>query len=67
MCFMQSREIREPSEVRTQGSISSHLEEEEKEGGRHEEKKQRRGDAFIFIFSGVIHYYTCLCLACVYI
>lgn len=63
---MQSREIREPSEVRTQGSISSHLEEEEKKGGRQEEKKQR-GGVFIFIFSGVSHYYNCLCLACVYI
>lgn len=45
---MQSREIREPSDVRTQESISSHLEEEEKEGGR-QEKKQRRGDVLLFL------------------
>lgn len=65
-CLMQSREIREASEVRTQGSISSHLGEEEKEGGRQEEKVQRKGDVFFFfviILSGVIHDEVCLCLA----
>lgn len=61
---MQSREIREASEVRTQGSISSHLGEEEEEGGRQEEKEQRKGDVFFFIviiFSGVIHDDVYLC------
>lgn len=50
---LQSGEIREASEVRTQGSISSHLEEEEKEGGR-QKRRRRRGDVFLkFIFRGV--------------
>ena len=40
---MQSGEIREPSKVRTQGSISSHLEEEEKEAERHGEKDEEEG------------------------
>lgn len=47
MC-LQSGEIREPSKVRTQGSISSHLEEEEKED--MEKRMRRRGDAFYFNF-----------------
>lgn len=42
--FRHGREIREPSEVQTQGSISSPLvEEEEREGGRQEKKRRRRG------------------------
>lgn len=40
MCFLQSGEIREPSKVWTQGSISSHLEEEENEEGRHGEEEE---------------------------
>lgn len=47
---MQSGGIREPSEVRTQGSISSHLVEEEREGGRQEKRRRRRrGDSFLFL------------------
>lgn len=41
-CFLQSGEIREPSKVQTQGSISSHLEEEEKEGGQKRRRRRRR-------------------------
>lgn len=47
LCYLQSGEIREPSKVRTRGSISSHLEEEEKEGGK-QEKRRQRGDVLGF-------------------
>lgn len=60
---LQSGEIREASEVRTQGSISSHLEEEEKEGGR--QKRRRRGDVFLNSFSEgwfVFISFGCVCL-----
>lgn len=74
---LQSGEIREASEVRTQGSISSHLEEEEKEGGRQEKRRRRRGDVFLNSFSEgcflcsfhsavCVSYHICLCLACDY-
>lgn len=46
VCFLQSVEIREPSKVRTQGSISSHLKEQVKEGGKQE--KRRRGDVLFY-------------------
>ncbi len=49
MRYLQSGEIREPSKVRTQGSISSHLEEEEKEGGK-QKKRRQRGDVLGFLF-----------------
>lgn len=80
--FLQSGEIREPSKVRTQGSISSHLKEEEKEGGRQEQR--RRGDVLflfldaegccVFISSDCVHHIMSVCVShmsaldfCVYV
>lgn len=70
MCFLQSEEIREPSKVRTQGSISSHLKKEEKEGGRQE--KRRRGDVLflfldaegccVFISFDYVHHFITVCV-----
>lgn len=47
--FLQPEEIRDPSEVWTQGNISSYLEEEVKEGGG-QKRRRRRGDIF-FLYS----------------
>ena len=43
--FLQSGEIRDPSKVRTQGSISSHLEKR-----RKEDRKRRKGGGVMFYF-----------------
>ena len=47
---MQPEEIRDPSEVWTQGNISSYLEEEVKEGGGQKRKRRRRRGDILFLY-----------------